>query len=92
MITNMRLAAPLLRLEMDEPLGKVEVARAGKPETDKLTLSGMFPVGVTVTVKLAGVPAVMGGGALGDAATVKSFTVAVALSLRDGGIDALEVI
>src|SRR6185369_2250165 len=55
--TNCRLCGPLLKVVNDVPLGNVAVPPVGAPATDSVTVFGMFPVGVTVTVKLAGMPA-----------------------------------
>src|SRR6202795_4444067 len=55
--TSCRLCAPLLKLVNEVPLGNDVVPPVGAPDAESATVFGMFPVGVTVTVKLAGMPA-----------------------------------
>src|SRR4029079_10636945 len=75
--TSWRLCGPLFKLVNEVPLGKVNCAPVGAPEADNVTVSGKFPVGVTVTVKGAGIPA--GTVAVsGETATLKLFTTATA--------------
>ncbi len=59
------------------PLGNVVVPPVGAPDTDSVTVFGMFPVGVTVTVKLAGMPAATVA-VLGETLTPKLLTTATA--------------
>ena len=76
LMTNCLLCGPLLRSGIDAPFGKVQVAPVGRPELqDSATVSGIAPVGVTVTVKVVAVPARMGGEVAGATAALKSFTV-----------------
>ena len=48
--TSWRLCGPLLRLVKLAPLGKVAVPPLGAPAAETVTVSGIFPLGVTVTV------------------------------------------
>src|SRR5207245_10291401 len=59
LMTSCRVTAdPLFRFVMDAPFGKVHVAPVGRPELqEREIVSGMGPVGVTVAVYVAGVPA-----------------------------------
>ena len=75
--TNCRLCAPLLRLVKEVPLGNVVVPPVGAPDADNVTVFGMLPVGVTVTVKLAGMPAATVA-VVGETLTPKLFTTATA--------------